>query len=171
MRIRLKKAFLFDWGNTIMRDFPDEQGAMHSWRRVEAMPNAEKMLRKLVQIADCYLATNARDSDKENIVRALQRVHLHSYFKDIFCYREIGFPKPSFEYFDTIRKKLAIEKEDMVMIGDDLESDVTGAIHYGIEAILYDYQDARNEYQGTRITDLISVTDLYGQENGRNAEG
>ena len=42
------------------------------------------------------------------------------------------------------------EKENSVQI-----------VYYGIEAILYDNLDARKEYQGTRITDLISVIDLY----------
>jgi len=87
----MKKIFLFDWGDTIMQDFPHEIGKMHTWLKVEAMPNADKMLNELSKKADCYLATNARDSSKLDIFKALERVNLHKYFKDIFCYIEIGF--------------------------------------------------------------------------------
>ena len=106
-----KKVILFDWGNTIMKDLPSETGVMHNWSKVEAMPNAEEMLKELSQHTDCYLATNAKDSQKEDILKALQRVNLHTYFKDIFCYKEIGFLKPSKEYFDTIFKKLNVDKK------------------------------------------------------------
>ena len=67
----MKKTFLFDLGNTIMRDFPDEKGKMKAWNKIEAMPNAEMMLEKLYQQHDCFIATNAKDSLKEDIIEAL----------------------------------------------------------------------------------------------------
>ena len=158
----MKKVFLFDWGDTIMKGFPNETGAMHTWHRVEAMPNAEEMLRKLSQLTDCYLATNAKDSDKEDIIKALQRVNLHKYFKDVFCYREIGFSKPSKEYFDSIIEKLNIEKNEVIMIGDNLEDDIRGAENYGIKSILYDYKDKYKNYHGDRITDLLMIISKEG---------
>jgi len=153
----MKKVFLFDWGDTILKDFPNETGKMHTWQKVEAMPNAEKMLRELSQLTDCYLATNAKDSNKVDIIKALQRVNLHKYFKDIFCYKEIGFLKPSKEYFDTIVEKLNIEKSEIVMIGDNLENDIKGAESNGIESILYDYNDEYKDYHGAKITDLLTI--------------
>ncbi len=159
----MKKVFLFDWGDTILKNFPNETGKMYAWQIVEAMPNAEKMLSELSQLADCYLATNAKESNKEDIIKALQRVNLHKYFKDIFCYKEIGFFKPSKEYFDTIVEKLNIEKSEIVMIGDNLETDIKGAESNGIESILYDYNDEYKDYQGVRITDLVSIITDYLQ--------
>lgn len=154
----MKKVYLFDWGDTILKDFPDETGKMHTWQKVKAMPNAEQMLRELSKRADCYLATNAKDSNKEDIIKALQRVNLHIYFKDIFCYKEIGFSKPSKEYFDTIVEKLHIQKSEIVMIGDNLEADIKGAQNNGIESILYDYNDDYPDYQGAKIRDLLMIT-------------
>jgi len=40
------------------------------------------------------------------------------------CYRMIGHAKPSKEYFDTIMDKLQLKKEDFVMVGECLESDI-----------------------------------------------
>ena len=157
----MKKVFLFDWGDTIMKDFPNETGKMHTWQKVEAMPNAEKMLRELSQLADCYLATNAKDSDKEDILKALERVNLQKYFKDIFCYKEIGFSKPSKEYFDTIVEKLKIRKSEIVLVGDNLETDIKGADDYGIDSILYDFKYINIDYHGAKITDLLKVISAY----------
>ena len=153
----MNKVYLFDWGDTIMRNFPDEKGAMHTWQKVEAMPNAGKMLKRLSKTSDCYLATNAKDSVREDIIRALQRVNLHVYFKDIFCYRGIGYTKPSKEYFDSIIKKLDIPKSDIIMIGDDPETDIKGAEQCGINSILYDCDDKYKDFQGSRITDLLMI--------------
>ncbi|MCD4817607.1 MAG: HAD-IA family hydrolase [Candidatus Cloacimonetes bacterium] len=157
----MKKIFLFDWGDTIMKNFPNEIGGMHTWHRVEAMPNAEKMLRKLSQQTDCYLATNAKDSDKEEIIKALQRDNLHKYFKDIFCYREIGYSKPSKEYFDSILDKLKVKKENLIMVGDNLETDINGAQRFGIDTILYASKDYYPEYHGMRIDNLLELNILF----------
>ena len=157
----MKKIFLFDWGNTIMKDFPNETGKMHTWHKVEAMPNAEKMLRELSQLTDCYLATNAKDSDKEDIIKALKRVNLHKYFKDVFCYREIGFSKPSKDYFDAIIEKLKVQKENIVMVGDNLESDIIGAQRSGIDTILFASENKYPDYNGLRVSDLVMIVENF----------
>ncbi len=155
-----KKIFLFDWGNTIMKDFPDESGPMFTWQKVEAMPGVEQLLDKLSKSADCYIATNAKDSEKENIINALKRVNVSRYFKDVFCYREIGHSKPSKEYFDYIVDKLQAKKEDMVMIGDNLESDILGAQTNGIDSILFTSENKYPEYNGTRVNNLLSILEF-----------
>ncbi len=154
------KTFLFDWGNTLMKDFKDEHGKMHEWNKVEAMPNAVQVLAILSKQTDCYIATNARDSEKEDIVKALQKVSLDVYFKDIFCYQELGFLKPSTAYFNVIIEALKVNKTDLIMIGDDLENDVKGAQKYGIEAILYDPNNKHSEYKGQKITDLKKLLEI-----------
>ncbi len=156
----MKKVILFDWGNTVMRDFPNEKGKMFTWQKVEAMPNAEVLLKELSKTAYCYIATNAMDSEKADIIEALNRVGLGKYFKDIFCFKEIGFSKPSKAYFDSIIKKLNVKTEDVLMIGDHLKKDIEGALDYGFDAILFDFADTQKDYQGKRVTDLIMVLDL-----------
>lgn len=153
----MHKVFLFDWGDTIMKDFPNETGKMHEWQKVVAMPNAEQMLKELSQLTDCYIATNAKDSDKRDIIKALQRANLDIYFKGIFCYRDIGFSKPSKEYYDVIIDKLNVKKEYLVMVGDNLESDILGAQKNGIDSILYAPKNKYPDYKGKRITDLLQI--------------
>ena len=155
----MKKAYLFDWGDTIMRDFPDKKGSMYTWDKVEIMPHADKMLQRLTQKADCYLATNAKDSTKEDIIRALKRVHLDIYFKDIFCFRELGCKKPSKEYFNLIILKLGLNREDIVMVGDNFDSDIYEVQKQGIDTILYDPEDRYKDYKGHKISNLMMILD------------
>jgi haloacid dehalogenase superfamily, subfamily IA, variant 1 with third motif having Dx(3-4)D or Dx(3-4)E len=155
----MKKVYLFDWGDTIMKDFPDEQGAMYTWKKIMIMPFADKMLQVLSKSADCYLATNAKDSSKEDIIKALARVNLHEYFKDIFCFRELGVVKPAKEYFDLVLKKLGEKKENLVMIGDNLESDIYGVQNIGIDTILYDPENKNPNYKGRKISNLMMILD------------
>ncbi len=123
------------------------------------MPFADKMLKALSTRADCYLATNAKDSSKEDIKKALSRVHLQKYFKDIFCFRELGVHKPSREYFDLIIKKLGVKKENIIMIGDNIESDIFGVRNIGIDAILYDPENKYPNYTGRKISNLMMILD------------
>ena len=156
----MKKIYLFDWGGTIMREFPNETGPMVGWTRVEIMPHADEMLRALSKKADCYLATNARDSTKEEIAGALRRVGLDEYFKDIFCFRELGSAKPSSDYFDKICSKLGVDKSSIIMVGDHLQQDVIGVMEQGIKAILYDPGGRHPDYEGTRVSDLRMVAEM-----------
>jgi putative hydrolase of the HAD superfamily len=155
----MKTIFLFDWGNTVMKDFPDQSGPMWTWDRVEMMPGTDKMLINFASSADCYIATNAKDSDKEDILRALRRVDLDVYFKDIFCYRELNVAKPSKAYFDAITIRLNADKKEMLMIGDNLRTDVLGAIENGIDAILYDPENLNVDYNGLKIVNWSELPD------------
>jgi FMN hydrolase / 5-amino-6-(5-phospho-D-ribitylamino)uracil phosphatase len=155
-----KKAYLFDWGDTIMRDFPGKLGPMYSWDKVEIMPYADTMLKELSKKAHCYLATNAKDSSKIDIIKALQRVHIDTFFKDIFCYKEIGFSKPSKEYFDTVISRLELDKENIIMIGDNIDSDIYGVQKIGIDTILYDTVGKYRDYKGLKISNLMTILDL-----------
>ena len=143
-----------------MKDFPGATGKMNTWPRVEAIPNAEFLLRELSKTRDCYIATNANDSTKKDIIEALQRVGLNTFLKDIFCYKEIGHAKPSKAFFDTIISRLNIQKEEVLMIGDHLQKDVEGAINNGIDAILYDPENQNKNYSGKKVSDLKMILAL-----------
>lgn len=152
-----KKVYLFDWGNTLMKDFKNESGPMYLWSEVDIMPKADIVLEKLSKQADCYIATNAKDSNKADIIKALKRVKIDLFFKDIFCYKEIGFPKPSLQYFQEVHNRLDTPKDYISMIGDNLEKDITGALEFGFNAILYDPQNKYTDYHGLKIQDLTDL--------------
>ena len=131
------KHYLFDWGDTLMVDFPSEDGPMYKWSKVAAIVGAEELLRELSKTACCYVATNAKASTEADIRKALARVGLDKYIKGIFCFRGLGFEKPSKEFFSSILASLNSEKNEIVMVGDSLENDINGALNFGFDAIWF----------------------------------
>ena len=71
---------IFDWGDTVMRDFPQYAGPMAGWPEVAAMPGITEALRTLAADYRLVLATNAAASGADRARAALARVELDTYF-------------------------------------------------------------------------------------------
>src|SRR5512139_810619 len=99
---RSQYALLFDWGDTLMRVFPQYPGPMSAWPQVAAMPHALEALSILHPDYTLCLATNAADSTEAEIRLALARVALDPYLDRVYCFRKIGYKKPLPEFFNFI---------------------------------------------------------------------
>ena len=147
-----KGCILFDWGDTLMRDFKEFSGPMKDWPRVEAVQGAAEMLSALYPDWTLALATNAADSDEEEIRLALQRVGLAVYLDKIYCFKTIGHKKPSLEFFNYILNDLGLSPKQAVMVGDNYEADVLGANACGLQAVWINErtgEERKNERQRT----------------------
>ena len=153
------KAVLFDWGNTLMVDYPDQRGPMYTWSKIDTTENAEECLEIISKSIPCFLATNAGDSTKEEIYKALNIVGLDIYISDVFCSKEIGYKKPSKEYFKTILNRLNLNPEEIAFVGDDIENDIHGASNVGIIPIHYDPNSISN-FKGLKIENLINLINI-----------
>ncbi|MFQ5569645.1 MAG: HAD family hydrolase [Rhodothermales bacterium] len=132
---RTIRYLLFDWGDTLMRDFPEYTGPMASWPTVETIPHAREVLAGLCGRWKLALATNAADSDEEEIRAALHRGGLNRFLDRIYCYRKIGHRKPSQKFFAFIKDDLGLGPECLIMVGDHFETDVLGANRAGLRSI------------------------------------
>ena len=132
-----KSCILFDWGDTLMRVFPEFSGPMKDWPTVEAVPGAIEILSALHQDWILALATNAADSEEGDIRLALRRADLERCLDKIYCFKMIGHKKPSTEFFGYILEDLGLSPEQAVMVGDDFDNDVLGANHCGIRGIWF----------------------------------
>ena len=101
------------------------------------MKNAESMLRRLHPDYVIAVATNAMDSSKEDIANALQRVNLLQHIDEIYCYRSIGFRKPSGKFFQYILNDLNMDRSQIIFVGDNLEKDIKGANDFGLRAVWF----------------------------------
>jgi len=129
--------YIFDWGDTLMVDFPGARGPMCAWDPVAAVEGARKTLAALHQEAGCYLATNAQDSKESDIIKALERVGLADHIDRVFCFENVGYRKPSLEFYNTILNAIGATPLNTVMVGDSLETDVAGAMAAGLSGIWY----------------------------------
>jgi putative hydrolase of the HAD superfamily len=132
-----KGCILFDWGDTLMRDFKEYHGPMKDWPRLEAIPGASEMLAHLHADWSLALATNAADSDEMNIRLALKRVGMDQWLDKVYCFKNIGYKKPAREFFQYIQTDLNLSPQSLCMVGDNFEVDVLGANQSGLPAIWF----------------------------------
>ena len=153
------KAVLFDWGNTLMVDHNNQKEPMYNWSKIETIKNAKECLEAVTIRFPCFLATNANNSNKGEIYKALKIVGFDKYITDVFCSQEIGFQKPSKEYFKTILNRLNLNPVEIVFVGDDIEKDVYGARGVGIIPIHYDPYSL-SDFEGLKIENLINLISI-----------
>jgi putative hydrolase of the HAD superfamily len=130
-------ALVFDWGNTLMRVFPQFNGPMSDWPEVAEVDGVVEALEALLGRHTMVVATNAGDSKTEQVWKALKRVGLGEYFKAVFTSGELGSKKPDLRFFRQLESVLARAPHDLVMIGDDFRADMLGAKMAGWKAIWY----------------------------------
>ncbi|MFT6899165.1 MAG: hypothetical protein ACJA13_003598 [Paraglaciecola sp.] len=88
---QMGKFYLFDWGNTLMVDFPGAQGEMCDWQTLQAVDGAKETLAALYQQGYAlYVATGAEDSSVQDIQLAFERVRLAQFISGYFCKSNIG---------------------------------------------------------------------------------
>jgi putative nucleotidyltransferase with HDIG domain len=130
-------ALVFDWGNTLMRVFPEYNGPMADWPEVAEVAGVVETLEALLGNYPMVVATNAGDSKTEQVWKALRRVGLGEYFKAVFTSGELGAKKPELRFFRGLESVLARAPYNLVMIGDDFHADVLGAKNAGWKTIWY----------------------------------
>lgn len=129
---------MFDWGNTLMRVFPQYSGPMASWPQVETLPGAAQALKDLAPAYNLAVATNASDSDAENVRAALRRGGLDEFIQHVFTAQELGRArKPDISFYRTVETALDVRSESLVMVGDTLRTDIIGAVAAGWRAVWF----------------------------------
>ncbi|MRR32041.1 HAD family hydrolase, partial [bacterium] len=131
------EALVFDWGNTVMKEFAEFHGAMVDWPRVEAMPGVVQALKELQPRFHLFLGSNAQNSGADQIKRALKRVNLEGFFEAIFTFNETKARKPEIGFYRAIEQLTACSSSHMVMIGDLYDKDICGAKQAGWKAVWY----------------------------------
>ena len=149
---------LFDWGDTLMRDFPGVPGKMRDWPDVEAMPGAEEALRCLSRTSRLYVASGAKESTAEDILAALARVGLDRYLSGCFCRQNTGFQKPDRRFYLAILQALTVTPDEVTMVGDSLESDILPCHALGLRTVLLASAPPAGLPAGIRV--VASLTEL-----------
>ena len=126
------QLLIFDWGDTLMRVFPQYSGAMVNWPVVEAILGTAEGLNGVNGIIRMVVGTNAVDSSAILISQALDRVGLGKYFESVFTAQETGACKPDPAFFQGIARLMQIDPQRAAVVGDDFIMDVAGAQSAGL---------------------------------------
>lgn len=78
--------------------------------------------------------------------RKLTQSGLIDIFDDVFISDKIGYEKPSIEFFDAVQSKIGkFNKNEVMIIGDSLSSDMKGGNNAGILCCWYNPNNAENK--------------------------
>ncbi|GLS92061.1 hydrolase [Psychromonas marina] len=157
----MNKIVLFDWGDTLMVDFTDQPGHMKDWANVQAVNGAEQALKRLSSISSLFVATGAIGTTSELMRLAFQRTSLSPFISGYYCPNNVGYEKPSAQFYKTIAHNIDCRVEDIIMVGDNLERDILPAIAVGMSAIWLNSKHQKNLHNVNEISCLNELCSLY----------
>ena len=154
-----KGCLLFDWGDTLMRVFPEYSGVMADWPEVELLPGVRRVLGVLRRLALLGVATNAADSNATDIRRALRRARVSTLLPRLYCFSSIGCRKTSPEFWAAVLADLELPARRVVMVGDDPEADVEAALRAGLKAVWLN-RTSRADRSGEDLRTIHDMAEL-----------
>ena len=110
------------------RTYEENLSRQHPFR-----PGAEAAVEALSKKYRLFLASNGTAVVQH---RRLTDANLYRFFEKVFISQEIGYNKPSKEYFDACYARIPdFDREKAVMVGDSLSSDILGGINGGLPTV------------------------------------
>lgn len=96
--------------------------------------------------------------------RKLTQSGLIDVFDDVFISDKIGFEKPSIEFFNAVQDKIGtFRKDDVMIIGDSLTSDIKGGNNAGILCCWYNplgfenKTDLKIDYEIKNLNEIFNI--------------
>ena len=97
------------------------------------LPGAEEAVAALSKKYRLFLASNGTASVQKG---RMTSANLYRFFETVFVSQEIGYNKPSPDYFNACFASIpGFDKEKTIMVGDSLSSDIKGGINAGIRTV------------------------------------
>ena len=124
-------------------------------------PNAEEILEYL-SLKDYKLFVISDGLSKLQKSRIANN-NIDKYFIDIIVSEEVGVPKPNPIIFNTLLEKNNLNPKDVIMVGDSLEKDISGAKNANIKSIWYNPEHIINNTgikPDFEINDLLELKEL-----------
>lgn len=125
------KAVMFDYGHTIIDELKDRHIPLAS-RSVHLMPGLLGMLPQIKFKMGIW--ANA-EVGEQGLRIWLRRAGISEYFEWITTSEDAGARKPSPDFFSYALNRCSLKKEEIVFVGNQLNTDIRGAKDCGIRCI------------------------------------
>ena len=77
--------------------------------------------------------------------RRIAQTNFNDIFNGIFISEQTGYQKPMREFFDYIFNEIGnINREETIIVGDSLTSDVMGGLNANIQTCWFNYREKEN---------------------------
>ena len=149
LNIKIDSGLIDEISNDYVKHLPDNNFLL---------PNAIPVLDYLFQKYTLHIITNGF-TEVQNT--KIFNSNLNKYFSCIIDSETVGVKKPHskiFNYAYNISK--AAYKNECLMIGDNYQADVMGALNYGFKAIHLNSNNESYHENSIIITDLISLKEI-----------
>ncbi len=153
MMIRRYELFLEPFGKQDKAQVLNESYALFLSKQGIYLQGAEEGIKRLKKKYHISITTNGTSF----IQRGRMAVcGLDKIVDSVFISDEIGYRKPYIEYYSYCLQKVGCEKEKVLVIGDSVTSDITGAVRSGLDCVLFN--------SGNKDCDLPVLGTVYSWE-------
>jgi FMN phosphatase YigB (HAD superfamily) len=126
------KAVAFDWGHTLMDECRDRDAPLET-RPVHLMPGVIEVLPHLALPLAVWANTHLV---AETEVRGwLNRAGLAHFFQWVITSVDAGARKPAPAFLEYALARCGFAKDDVLFVGNQLNTDVAGAVAFGIRTV------------------------------------
>jgi 2-haloacid dehalogenase len=123
------------------------------------LDGAKELLQSLRGKVKMYIVTNGVDFIQRS---RYERSGICDFFDGIFISGELGYEKPDPKYFEKVESSLgALDKENTIVVGDSLTSDIRGANNYGLDSCWYNPKLKKNNSTALPTYIASSFDDVY----------
>jgi len=133
------KGVLFDFGDTLLVEERGKSLRHFTPRKTKGLDIALKSLKrrklKMGVVANTYTST------KKEIWKVLKRVGIEKYFKMVITSVDIGSRKPKKPIFEKALKLMGLEPNEVIMIGNQIDSDILGGNRMGIITVWFHWNN------------------------------
>ncbi len=127
---------------------------------------APQILQQLCENYNLYLVSNGSKKVQDG---RLASAGISHYFEDIFISEVVGCEKPNVKFFESVFKSITdFNKDETVIIGDSLSSDIKGGINAGIKTIWFNPKHNKNEsgfIPDFEIESLSQIKDILDNQS------
>lgn len=86
--------------------------------------------------------------------------NLHGYFKEIVTSECCGYKKPDRRMFEHLLDRIAVTPDNCLMIGDNFECDVEGAMACGIDQVYFNPEGVRSKKRPKPTYEIMCLSEL-----------
>jgi len=98
-----------------------------------------------------YIITNGFEEVQD---KKMKNAGLNNYFNNVITSEQVGVKKPNPEIFNFALNKCNAKANESMMIGDNYEADVLGALSVGMDAVFCNFTNHNNANSVKSITKL-----------------
>jgi FMN phosphatase YigB (HAD superfamily) len=141
---RFVRAIAFDFGHTLV----DERLIDG---HTQLMPSVRQVLPQIHQPMAVW--ANTRAADETELRRKLNQAQLEQYFSCVVTSVDAGFRKPAPEFFQFALARWSFDKDEVLFVCNQLNTDVLGAGRYGIRTAWLSGREYRSDDETMTLAD------------------